>query len=296
MIIMNDRKRHVLLIAQRLFVEKGFLSTSIQDILEESQISKGTFYNYFSSKNECLMAILENGRNETIIRRREILIEQSLSDKNILVEQISIRQQVNRDYNLLPIFEAVFHSGDPDLSAFAKKHHLAEISWLTERLVDVYGVQVKPHAPDCAILLMGMLQHMSHVLMARPTEDIDSTELVKFIMRRMDSIIPDVVQTKDQLLPETVFSTIDAFIDHKTKKQLLTMMTDFSSTLSDEESLRSSQYIEFIIDELNAPLPRTFLLETVTRSFREAFIDTPHETESEKIAAALWKYFDTLKK
>ena len=293
---MNDRKRQVLLIAQRLFVEKGFLSTSIQDILEASQISKGTFYNYFSSKNECLMAILDNGRDETIIRRREILIEQSLSDKKILADQISIRQQVNRDYNLLPIFEAVFHSGDPDLSQFAKKHHLAELSWLTGRLVDVYGDSIKPYAPDCAVLLMGMIQHMSHVFMAGSTEDIDSTELVKFMLRRMDSFIPVVIETKDQLLPDTIFSTIDVIIVHKTKKQLISLLTNFSNTLPDDEKKGSSQYIEFIIDELSAELPRAFLLETVTRSFREGFIDTPYEHESAKIAACLWKHYDTFKK
>lgn len=294
MIVLNNRKRQVLLIAQRLFVEKGFLSTSIQDILEESQISKGTFYNYFSSKNECLMAILENGRDETIIRRREILIEQSLADKDILVKQISIRQQVNHDYNLLPIFEAVFHSGDPDLSTFAKKHHLAELSWLAGRLVDVYGDQIKPYASDCAILLMGMMQHMSHVLMAGLTDDIDSTELVKFMMRRMDSIIPGVVQTQDQLLPENVFSTIDVVVDHKTKKQLISMMTDFVGTLPDKDKQKCKQYTEFLLDELSAEYPRTLLLETVTRSFRESFCNSPYETESDRIAAFLWKYYDTI--
>ena len=59
---MNDRKQQVLLTAQQLFVEKGFSATSVQDILDEAKISKGTFYNYFSSKNECLIAILDNGR------------------------------------------------------------------------------------------------------------------------------------------------------------------------------------------------------------------------------------------
>ena len=33
---MNDRKRQVLLTAQRLFIEKGFTTTSVQDILDES--------------------------------------------------------------------------------------------------------------------------------------------------------------------------------------------------------------------------------------------------------------------
>ncbi len=291
---MTDRKRQVLLIAQRLFVEKGFLSTSIQDILKEAQISKGTFYNYFSSKNECLMAILDNGRNETIIRRREILVEQSYTDKAILIKQISIQQQVNSDYNLLPIFEAVFHSGDPNLSAFVRKHHLAELSWLTGRLVDVYGEEVKPYSPDCATLLTGMMQHMSHVSMARSKKDIDSTVLVEFMMRRLDAIVAVAVETKEQFLPEDVFSTLEAVINVQSKEQIVLMITDFINKLPTEEQKHSGQYAEFLIDELNAELPRKMLLETVTRSFREYFSSSSYESASEKIAASLWRYFDTI--
>ena len=79
--MMNDRKRQVLLTAQRIFIDKGFASTSVQDILDESGISKGTFYNYFTSKNECLMAILEHGHDEAKVRRRELLIGQDPTDK-----------------------------------------------------------------------------------------------------------------------------------------------------------------------------------------------------------------------
>lgn len=48
---MNKRKKHVMDKAHELFIENGFQHTSIQDILAASNISKGTFYNYFSSKN-----------------------------------------------------------------------------------------------------------------------------------------------------------------------------------------------------------------------------------------------------
>ena len=57
---MNDRKQHVINKAHQLFIDKGFQATSIQDILDYSGISKGTFYNYFSSKNELLIAIFTN--------------------------------------------------------------------------------------------------------------------------------------------------------------------------------------------------------------------------------------------
>ena len=46
---MIDRKQHVVNRADQLFIHKGVQSTSVQDILEHSGISKGTFNNYFSS-------------------------------------------------------------------------------------------------------------------------------------------------------------------------------------------------------------------------------------------------------
>src|SRR5699024_8374756 len=119
----------------------GFLATSVQDILNEAKISKGTFYNYFSSKNECLIAILEHGQDEVVSRRRELLIGNDRASKEILEKQIAIRIEVNREFNLFPIFQAVFHSGNDHLKAFVNHHHVKEINWLSQRLVDVYGVQ-----------------------------------------------------------------------------------------------------------------------------------------------------------
>ena len=41
---------------------KGFLSTSIQDILEAANTSKGGFYNHFSSKEDLFFQVLEEAR------------------------------------------------------------------------------------------------------------------------------------------------------------------------------------------------------------------------------------------
>src|SRR5699024_7616742 len=111
-VILNNRKRQVLEHAQQLFLEKVAAATSIQDILTKANISKGTFYNYFSSKNDCLKAIVTLGEEETHLRREELLIGQDRTDKEIFVQQIAVRVQVNSDHNLIPIIEAIFHSGE----------------------------------------------------------------------------------------------------------------------------------------------------------------------------------------
>ena len=55
-------KQRIILEALRLFSLKGFLSTSIQDIITAAGSSKGGFYNHFKSKEELFFAVLAEAR------------------------------------------------------------------------------------------------------------------------------------------------------------------------------------------------------------------------------------------
>lgn len=64
------RKESILKTAERLFFEKGYEETSIQDILDALSISKGGFYHYFESKIALLEEIcrIRSGREIDRIR------------------------------------------------------------------------------------------------------------------------------------------------------------------------------------------------------------------------------------
>jgi AcrR family transcriptional regulator len=53
------RRMEILDVAHRLVYTKGFEQMTIQDILNELQISKGAFYHYFSSKSVLLEALIQ---------------------------------------------------------------------------------------------------------------------------------------------------------------------------------------------------------------------------------------------
>ena len=47
----------------KLFSLKGFLSTSVDDILKAAKVSKGGFYNHFKSKEDLFHHVLDEARS-----------------------------------------------------------------------------------------------------------------------------------------------------------------------------------------------------------------------------------------
>lgn len=71
--------------SMKLFSLKGFISTSINDILEASGTSKGGFYNHFSSKEDLFLAVLADAQR---IWREKVL--HGLSDVDSPIEKAKI--------------------------------------------------------------------------------------------------------------------------------------------------------------------------------------------------------------
>ncbi len=57
-----QRKERIIKEANRLFSSRGFLATSINDIMDAAGTSKGGVYNHFSNKEELCLAVLAESR------------------------------------------------------------------------------------------------------------------------------------------------------------------------------------------------------------------------------------------
>ena len=74
----EERKKDILETARRLFITKGYEKTSVNDIIQEVGIKKGTFYYYFTSKEEMLEEMILEVVKQGAERARAVLKDESI--------------------------------------------------------------------------------------------------------------------------------------------------------------------------------------------------------------------------
>jgi AcrR family transcriptional regulator len=57
---MNNTREHILNVAFNLFLQKSFKEVTLKDIVEKTEMSKGAFYHYFTSKEQLFLELVNN--------------------------------------------------------------------------------------------------------------------------------------------------------------------------------------------------------------------------------------------
>lgn len=91
----DERRTEILDAAEKLFHTKGFEKCTVNDILHEVGIAKGTFYYYFKSKEEVLDAIVARF-TELMISRVEAVLSRDVHPIEKLL-QVFLAMQMKND-------------------------------------------------------------------------------------------------------------------------------------------------------------------------------------------------------
>jgi AcrR family transcriptional regulator len=92
----DDRPHEILDAALKVFAERGYRNTRLEDIGEAAGVTKGAIYHYFANKEELLLRAIDHRREEAFGR-----IEEVLRDKNAPVST-RLRLVVRRWFGSVP--------------------------------------------------------------------------------------------------------------------------------------------------------------------------------------------------
>ncbi|MFT4414172.1 TetR/AcrR family transcriptional regulator [Fredinandcohnia humi] len=286
---MNKRKRHVADVALRLFVEKGIQQTSIQDIIEQAKISKGTFYNYFSTKNDCIAEILEGLRYDASQLRMEMQVGKDAKNREVFIDQISVLIQLNEDRNLHALFEAILNSNEMDLKKLVMHHRIYELDWLGERFVEVYGEDLRPYSFELSILFYGMLHYM--LFTTRITNTTRSLHhMVDVLLSYTELIMQKMITQRTSLLDDSVLHFLRSKIDRKVMS--VEEILEMAKNIEEEATFTIEQrdLYDTIVSELQQERIRKSVLQPLINPFRQAFVHSSVEAQVNVFTNSVW-YF-----
>jgi len=109
----SERKKELIDTAERLFLEKGYDRTTVNNIVSEINVAKGTFYHYFQSKPDILYAAVEKNISvleeefRTVIDREDLDTPQKLNEMlNIVFGMYKGKEEVmmfiHQESNAIP--------------------------------------------------------------------------------------------------------------------------------------------------------------------------------------------------
>lgn len=136
------RKKELLNIAYKLFMTKGYENTSVDEIIAEAKIAKGTYYYYFESKEATLEKVIEMMVEEECKKANEILQSNLSVQEKILGIIISMRPNTEE----LKIQEAI---NIPENIIMHQKINKKIIEVITPLLTEVIKEGKKQNIFDC---------------------------------------------------------------------------------------------------------------------------------------------------
>jgi TetR/AcrR family transcriptional regulator, cholesterol catabolism regulator len=204
----DERKVQFIETAMKLFAEKGYYSTSIQDIVDAWGISKGAFYHHFSSKEDLMLAVIRH-HFEKMMASITAISEDSGSEKERFIQQIAAHfanMHEHKDFLQMMMSEQLPKISD-DIRHYLLKQQAYIFSWYCDRLIEVYGTEVERYVFDVATMLNGMIRQYMFCFFLQ-TNRIHAEEIARFLVRRLDAIIASFSHEEAPILNKEILKPL----------------------------------------------------------------------------------------
>lgn len=179
--IKQQKRQQILQAALELFARQGFHATSVEQIARHAGISKGLIYNYFTGKQELLVAIIDSIFAE-MDRAFPEVDPQSLSPENLENYILASMQAFELDLQLLRLYFMLYMQ--PDVETIIKPMVQQYLDKILEFLTPYYHTRGIENPRPIVLGLIAALDGLSlhYILLGYPEfKDILKILIKKFV-------------------------------------------------------------------------------------------------------------------
>lgn len=266
---MTEKEKVIIQAGMKLFAQKGFSSTSIQEIATESNISKGAFYLHFKSKDDLLLSILEY-IFETIESSRLVFENQDISPREKFIKQITAFFRTfigHKEFMIMLSKEQAIPRNEEIKKLLFKKRFDSHLLH-RKGLVSMYGQKIEPYSIDLALILEGLFQTYVGLMMLEPAE-FEIEKLSHYLMKRMDSIVKDISSDEPFLTEEKMGNIIKnskQFFESANVNNMIKNIRKKINLMENREVLEIS--LDVLEEEVHKKSPRLPVIKGMLSNFK----------------------------
>ncbi|QTD42641.1 TetR/AcrR family transcriptional regulator [Sporosarcina sp. Te-1] len=258
-----SKKEKIIEVAKQLFRTKGYHDTAIQDILENSKVSKGTFYNYFSTKSQLILYIIQKVDTKVEEQQNMLLLEGNLYDKQIFYSQLRVKHSIYGTEKISELYNISLGENDEALQKYMAESHYKELNWLAKRLIEVYGNEIEDSAMDLSTHFIGGLGYQFRYS-DQMKLNINNSDILDYNILRLEKNIEITKRTNQILFPYKSPNSIEdqEIVISKIQKLLNKAIRDY------EFSKAEMEIIDFIDNEIQNSYIRWGVCEGAVRQLK----------------------------
>lgn len=278
---MKEKEKAIIEAAIKLYATKGFASTSIQEIVSESGISKGAFYLYFKSKDALMIAILEY-YFDYIQKKLEAYEQAQLPPRekfSLQLIALFTTMLEHKEFIIMQSREQAIPLNEEVKELMIRKYYEAQMFYQNSMRA-IYGKEAEPHLWDLALMLDGFFNSYMKLLLFNP-DGFKIEQLVEYILRRVDSLVDGLEGENPVASEEKVIELINktkAFFlaEGQGIRSIIKKMKQEISNLDNNEDLIVS--LEVLESEAERESPRIPVIQGMLSNFRgESSLDAYRE-------------------
>ncbi|MFC4402120.1 TetR/AcrR family transcriptional regulator [Gracilibacillus xinjiangensis] len=234
------KKAEITKVALGLFAEKGFNETSVKEIADAAQISKGSFYKYFSSKLALMLDLIEEYHHKIIERMNEFDWSKETNNHSLATYiELEIKAWIEHQSFFYVLFKEFPPKADHEITERIEKLQQTTVNNHREIFSHIYGNTLDNYLSDLVLILDGIMRESIIQLIIHKQQDISPASIARWISHHLHSIIQHVEEkepllqySKEDSIPE-LFQDVKELINRISNNE---EKTKYKETLSLIES------------------------------------------------------------
>lgn len=266
---MKEKKQRIIKSAKEVFQKQGYLKTSVQDMVDAAGISKGTFYNYFTSKEELAIVIFK--QEYSVLHQRleyTMGLDGTMKDNFTECLKIIIHFYTENGEILNITFSQTMI--DDDFNAFLQNVRLKNMEWVKYQLLEVYGEETKPYINDITMLLSGMA---AMYVFASGSKNVNTgliERAIPYVVRRLDALVKDILESGEIVFTEADTENLvpdQTMIRKKRLAKLREALEELNvgienADIADSDKWQYKESMNALVGEINNnEAPRDFMVQ-----------------------------------